>query len=855
MALAVETIGSAAALGDAGEIVPAPRGSTTMPHELRVALRRLARSPLFTATAILTLALGLGANTAVFTVLDAVLLEPLPYSEPERLVALGYDAPGAGFEDIPQSPAMHFTLVDEARSFEEVGMWDDEGVAVTGVGEPELVDGMMVTERVLPMLGVEAQLGRIFSAEDDTPGAPRTLLLSHAYWQRRFGGDPRVLGRTLQVDGESFEIIGVLPADFRFLDRSPDLYYTGRFDRAKVILGQWNYPALARLRPAVSPEAAAAEIARLIPVAAERHPGGLTASMLEEARFTPKVHPLREEVVGDVGGVLWVLFGTVALVLVIACANVANLFLVRTEARQRETSLRRALGAGRSRLALHFLGESVLLGLLGGAVGLAFAAGGIRLLRQLGPRHLPRLEEIAIDGEALLFTLALSVLAGLAFGLVPLLRLGGGDLSRSLQDGGRGSSVGRERHRLRAALIVAQVALALVLLVGSGLMLRSFAALRGVGPGFDRPQEVLTFRLFIPYSEVRDELEAAQVYEQIARRVESLPEVERVAIASALPLGGISGADAVEVEGFPVPEGQLPPVLRFQFVSGKLFATLGTPMVTGRPIEWSDVHERRPVAVVSEGLARRYFGEPSSALGKRLRTGTAGEDGGFSMAGTWREIVGVVADVPQEGIGQDPPELVYWPMVMNDFWGGEVYLQRSLGYVIRAHGPVSSGLVEQVRDAVWSVSPRLPVADAATLAEIHRRALARASFTVLMLGIASAVALALGIVGVYGALSYVVSQRTREIGVRMALGAGRGDVGAMIVRYSLVLVGLGVAIGLAAAVLMTRLMAQLLYGVQASDPLTYVTVAAGLGAVALLASMLAARRAAGVDPAEALRGD
>jgi predicted permease len=812
----------------------------------RQLLRKLLRSPLFTLVSVGTLALGIGANAAIFSVVHGVLLKPLPFDEPETLVGVWHTAPGLGFDKVNQSPALHFTYRDFGRVFDQVGMWDNDQVSVTGLAEPERVESMNVTDGTLALLRVKPKLGRIFTPEDDAPGTPLTVILSEAYWQRRFGSDPEVLGRTVMVNGKSREIVGVLSNELRFLRYQPDLYLPFQFDPAEAFLGNFSYQGIARLKPGIRIDEANADVARMIPLAAEKYPRGLTLQMLKEARFDANVVPLKEDVVGDVGNVLWILLGTVGLVLLIACANVANLFLVRTDARQQELALRTALGADRKRLSRELLLESVTLGILGGLLGLALAYGGIRLLVAIGPESLPRLNEIGIDSTVLLFTLGISIFSGVLFGLFPLLKYGRMSLTAALKEGGRGGSEGRERHRARSFLVVVQIALALVLLVGSGLMIRSFQALRRVNPGFVQPEDVLTVNLSIPSAEIEKPEEVVSAHRRILERIEAVPGVESVGLSSSVTMDGRDSNDALWFEDFPVPEGQLPPIRRYKWIGEGYFETMGNPILVGRGITWSDVETRANVVVVTENLAREYWGDPSKAIGKRVRQN-------FEKPGPWREIVGVVGNEHDDGVSEKPTAIVYWPMIVEKFWDQDVFAHRSMVYAIRTRRLSTPTFLQEVRAAVWSVNPNLPLANVRTLEEILENSMARTSFTLVMLGIAASVALILGAVGIYGVISYSVSQRTREIGVRMALGAARRDVNRLVLQEGLPLILAGLALGLVAALGLTRLMAALLFGVSPIDPVTFASVSVTLAAIALLASYLPARRAAGMDPTEALR--
>jgi predicted permease len=794
---------------------------------------------------LVTLAVAIGANVAVFSVVNGVLLKPLPFDEPKALVGVWHKAPGLGWDLLNQSPAFHFLYEEQSRVFDDIGMWDNAQVSVTGRDEPERLDAMQVTHGTLPILRLQPIIGRTFSPEDDAPGAPRTAMLGHGYWQRQFGGSPDAIGTTITVDALPREIIGVMPPDFKFLSYNPAILLPFQFDRAQLFAGNFSYQGVARLHTGVTIEQANADVERMIPLVVEEFPGGVTLGMLRETQFGANVRPLKQDAVGDVGTVLWVLLGTVAIVLLIACANVANLFLVRAEGRQQEVAIRTALGAGRRRIAGEFLTESLTLGALGGVAGVGLAYVGTRALVAMGPTSLPRLEEITLEPVVLLFALVISVSAGLLFGLFPALRYGDPNLAAALKEGGRGGGSGKERHRARNALVVSQIAMALVLVVASGLMIRSFQALRRVRPGFERPEEVLTLRIAVPDAEVPDDAAAVAIHEQIIRGLQALPGIAAVATSSSLTMDSWNSNDPIYVEDFPMAsEDQLPPIRRFKWVSADYFATMGNPVLAGRPIQWSDIHTQAPVVVVTENFAREYWDSPGAAIGKRIRQ---------DPDRPWREIVGVVGNVLDDGVDREATAVMYWPMLQRDFWQDGLITQRSMGYAIRTARLGGPGLLDDVRRVVWSINPNLPLANVRTLQEILGRSMARTSFTLVMIGIAGGVALLLGAVGIYGVISYVVSQRTREIGVRIALGAQYGDVRGMVLRHGLMLAGTGVGVGLAAAVGLTRLMSTLLFGVNPVDPVTYIAVSAALAGVALLASFLPARRAANVDPIEALR--
>jgi predicted permease len=809
-------------------------------------LRRLVRTPVFSSVAVLTLAVGIGANVAIFSVVNGVLLKPLPFSEPDRLVGVWHTAPGLNIPLLNQGPALYMTYREENQTFEDFGLWDGTSVSITGVGEPERVQAMLVTDGTLGILRIEPAAGRRFSAEDDKPGAPDTVMLTHGYWQRKFGGDPSAVGRIITIESKPYQVIGVLPQSFRFLDREPQVLIPFKFDRAKLFVGNFSYQGVARLKPGTTIEQANADIARMLPMTLERFPlpPGFTRQMFDEARIGPRVRPLSEDAIGDIGQMLWILLGTVGFVLLIACANVANLFLVRAEGRQQELAIHAALGASWRRITWELLSESLTLAALGGLAGLGLAFAAIQALRSIAPEGLPRLNEISIDPTVLVFTIVISLFAGVLFGLIPVLKFARPQLANALKEGGRLSSVGRERHRARNTLVVAEIALAVVLLIASGLMIRTFQAMQRVEPGFQKPEEVLTLRVSIPETLVKDPEQTARMHFEIASRIEQVPGVTSVGLSSSITMDGNDSNDPIFVEDFPMPEGRIPNLRRYKWIGEGYFETMGNPIVAGRPIEWRDLEQRTDAVMVSENFAREYWKDPQKAVGRRIRP---------SSAAPWRTIVGVVGDERDDGVSRPAPAVIYWPMLVDKLWTQDVMVYRTMGYAIRNQRQKSPTLLKEIQQAVWSVNPSLPLANVQTLDEIRADSMAQTSFALVMLSIAAGVALLLGVVGIYGVISYIATQRTREIGIRMALGAAQKDVSALFLRHGLLLSGIGIAIGIAGAAGLTRLMSTLLFGVQPLDWVTYVTVAVLLGATALLATYLPAVRASRVDPSVALR--
>ena len=818
-------------------------------NSLRQVLRRLGRAPMFTAITLITLAAGVGANTVVFSVLDGVLLKPLPYPHSEELVGVWHTAPGINLPELDVSPSDYFIYREQGQTFQDIGIYQGDSVSVTGIGEPEQVAALNVTDGTLGILGVRPMLGRDFRREDDLPDAPETTLLSYGYWQRKFGGDSSVVGRTLVVDGKAVQIIGVLPKGFHFLDREdPALITPLQFDRHKVNLGNFSYSGLARLKSGVTIQQVNADVARMLPVVMRSFPAppGFSLKLFEDAHIGPNVRPLKQDVVGDVGSVLWVLMGSIGMVLLIACANVANLLLVRMEGRRQELALRSALGAGWWGIAGELFLESIILGVFGGIVGLGLAYAALRVLVAIAPAGLPRIGEVGINGPVLAFTLLVSLLASLLSGCVPIVKYAGARLTTGIREGGRGMSQSKEQHRARNTLVVIQVALALVLLVCSGLMIRTFRALTKVNPGFAHPEELQTFRISIPDTHVKEGEKVVRTEEEILHRLEALPGVSSVSISTKLPMDGNGWHDPILIQGRTYAEGELPPLRLFKFVSPGYLKTVGTPLIAGREISWSDTYQKIPVAMISENLAREYWKEPSEALGKRIQVSTKDD---------WREIIGVVGDVHDDGVNKKPTTSVYWPLLQARFESDDLSVRREVAFIVRSPRAGSEAFLKNVREAVWSVDANLPVASVHTFDYFYRKSMARTSFTLIMLGVAGAMALLLGVVGIYGVIAYSVSQRTREIGVRMALGAQQPAVTGMFVRQGLVLTGIGVGCGLGAAALLMRLMASLLFHVNPIDPLTYGAVSFGLAATAWLASYIPSRRAANVDPVEALRAE
>ena len=804
--------------------------------DFRYALRQLRRNRSFTALAALTLALGIGGTTAIFSVVNGILLEPLPYPHPERLVEVGLDLPAINQFNWPLSPAEYFTFREQSRSFEDIGLYytgfggNLYSANVTGAGRPEHVPALGVSDGVLQILEVAPMLGRTFTRADDEPGSPDTVMITYGYWQSKFSGDRAVIGKAIDIDGKPSTIIGVLPQRFRFLDMT-DLGILMPL-RPKTQRG-YNYFSVARLKPGVTLAEADRDVARMLRLQVQRFPEA--AQFFKETQIRPNLQPLKQYIVGDVGKVLWVLMGGIGLVLLIACANVASLLLVRIEGRQHELAIRAVLGGSRGRIAGGLLLESLILAAIGGALGLLFAYGGLRLLVAMAPSQLPRLNDIGIDGLVLLFTLGITIAAGLLFGAMPSLRYGV-RAEIGLRESGRSVSASRKQHRARNALVVIQVGLALVLLVSSGLMIRTFQALVQVEPGFTAPAEVGTFHVHFPTEMIKTPDRLVRLDRAILDNIAAIPGVSSADFSGAVPMDAGAESDPVLVKDH-MQQGQLPPARRCFWVSPGFFKTMGIPMVAGRDLTWDEVLNKRPVAIVSENLAREYWQNPSDALGKQI--GGSPKD--------WRQIVGVVGNVHDDGTSQEAPAMVYWPVTDSD---GFVV---SPAFAFRSGRAGTESLMNEVRRAVSAVDPDLPLYQVHTLDYYYSQSMARTSFTLVMLALAGGMALILGIVGLYGVIAYSVSQRTREIGIRMALGAQKRDVLKLVVNAGMSLTVIGVAVGVAGALALTRFLSNFLYGVKPTDPLTFVVVSLILTAVALLACYIPARRATKADPLVALR--
>lgn len=813
--------------------------------DLRFAFRQFWKNPGFTAIAVLALALGIGGNTAIFTVINAVLLKPLPFPEPERLVAVGSQRLRLTTTPLALSSLSYPDFFDfraQARSFSNLACYDETGFAVTTKSGAEGVRGVIVSAEFFDVLGVQPQLGRGFTRPDEAlGGGPDGLkvVLSHAYWQRHFEARPDVLGQKLVIDGRSFTVIGVLPPGFQFpIQAAPlefyvplavDSFVSDPADEpATAARGSHRLGGIGRLAPGATVAQAATELRDLAAALAKQYPDTNT-------QYSAHATSLRDELVGDVRLALWVLCGAVGCVLLIACANVANLLLARATIRGREMALRTALGASRGRIVRQLLTESLLLAGCGGALGLFLAYFGAQALVQLVPQNMPLAADLSLDARVLAFTLLIALATGVIFGLVPAWQAARTGPALALKAGGRGNTAGG--NRLRHALVVLEIALALVLLVGAGLLLRTFDHLGKVDPGF-RPEGLLTARLTLPETTYGKPAEVDAFYDRLLARLRTLPGVRNASTIVPLPLSGGNSATSMDIEERSVPQGQRPSV-PVRTAGPEIFATLGIPLLQGRVFDATDTLQTKLVIVVNQKFAQDYF-PGQNPLGKKIKPGRS-----IERDSPWREIVGVVGNVRHRNLNADHVPEMYIP-------ARQVPLE-AITLVLKPEGGNPLALTSAVRAALAEIDRGVPLNNVRNYEDYLARSLAKPRFNAFLLGIFGAVALLLTAVGVYGVMAYSVSQRTSEIGVRMALGAERADIFRLVVGEAMWVVALSIGLGLAGALALSRLLGSLLHGVSAWDPLTFGAISLLIAAVAFLACWLPARRAARVNPIEALR--
>ena len=807
-------------------------------QDLRYGVRTLRKNPRLTAMIILSLAIGIGANTAIFSVTSTLLLKPLPYADADRLAILWLRSPGIGIPQDWPSPGQYHDIKTQNKVFDAAAILYGRDYILTGLPRAIKVDGISTSSSLLPMLGVKPLLGRVFLPEEDRPGQALTVVLTYALWKQSFGGDASIVGRSITIDGNARTVIGVLPREFRL--NHEVVPTVGGIDKPEIFLplpldskddqdyGPENFNILARLKPGVTMQQAQADI------------GAIAARLREEKHrdpsFTISVVPLLEQVVGNIRSAVLILFGAVALVLLIACTNVANLMLSRATVRQKEIAMRTALGAGRKRVVMQLLTESVLLGLLGGAAGLAVAAACLFAVRRMHPGNIPRLDELGMDFRVLAFTLAISILTGIVFGLAPAFRASRVDLNAALKAGGRGARSGGlnvRRDKLRGALVIAELAVSLTLLTGAGLLVRSFVHLLNVPPGFN-PDHVISMHVAAYGPKYDQDAQRFQFYQSLAQRVLSLPGVTSQGAISALPLTPSVGWGGMQIEGYVPPPNQPELQVDVRTASPDYFTTMEIPLTRGRLFASSDTDKSQPVVIVDQKMADRFWPR-GDAVGKRIRR---------NEKSPWLIIAGVVGVVKQYGLDTDTRMVVYYPRSQHP--GGSMFL------VARTTAE-PSGLADAMVQQVHDLDPDVPVYDVAIMRKRVHDSLARQRFAMTMLGAFACFAMILAAVGVYGVMSFLVTQGTPDIAIRMALGAQRSSILSLVFQQGMALALIGVAMGLIGALSLTRLMGSLLFGVSAKDPLTFVGVALLLTLVALLACYFPARRAMRVDPMVALR--
>jgi predicted permease len=800
-------------------------------HDLRYAARMQRKNPAFTVIAVIALALGIGANTAIFSVVNTVLLRPLPYKDPERLVMLWEDATKHGYPRDTPAAANYIDWRDQNQVFEGMAAITDDSFNLTGVGDPERLEGRRVSASLFPLLGVEPQIGRVFTAAEDQPGAQHVVLLSYGLWQRRFGGDPNIVGKPLTLNGETYVVVGVMPARFQFPSIDDEAWVPIAFTSQEAANRNTHYlEVVARLKPGVTLTQAQTEMSTIATRLQQQYPQS-------NADLGAAVQSLHEYMVGDIKPALLILLGAVGLVLLIACANVANLLLARAAVRQKEIAVRVALGAKRGRLIRQFLTESVLLSTLGGIVGLVIAYVGLILLKSFIPENVSQARDIAIDFKVLGFTLLVSVATGVIFGLAPAMQAVRFNQAETLKEGGRDAATGGSGKRLRSLLVMSEVAISLVLLIGAGLLINSFLRLRNVDPGF-RPDNLLTMKIVLPQPKYEKHERRSAFYTDLVQRVQSLAGVRSAAVTTNLPLYRQGNSISVAIEGRPDPPPGQELIVVTRIISPGYFNTMSIPLLKGRGLTDQDTSTSPNVVVISETMARRVWpGE--DPIGKRISVGKV------ESPEDWIQVIGVVKDVRQFELNADPKPQMYLSYRQAGFFGVE-------DLVVKTDVDPAS-MATTVRKAVWEIDKDQPVSNIRTMQEILAESIARQRFSMLLLAIFAGVALVLAGVGIYGVMSYSVAQRTHEIGIRMALGAQTGAVLKLAVGYGMKLVIVGIVIGLVAAFALTRVMATLLFGVTATDPATFTLISLLLVAVAALASYIPARRATRVNPIIALR--
>ncbi|NIR44361.1 MAG: ABC transporter permease [Gemmatimonadetes bacterium] len=817
-------------------------GAISIIGETRQAIRRLLKARAFAIPVVLTLGLGIGAVTSIYSVVHDIVLSPLPYPDSRRLVWVDHGAVGLDVErGLTLTKGLYVHYSEESRTLQRLAIYDEENVSLAGEGEPERVRAARATHTLFTALRVTPALGRAFDATEDRPGGRHVVILDHSLWTRRFGADTSTIGKTVRIDGAPHEVIGVMPRGFHFPGPDIELWRPLIVEPISSELGSFSKRAIGRLAPNATPELARSELQTLIGRLDERFPDELARRLVNDVALRARVVALKDRVVGDMGQVLWILLGSVAVLLLIACVNVANLFLVRAEEGRREVAVRTALGAGYGRLVRHFFVEAIVLAVLGGVVALALAAAGLRLLSSFGPEMLPRLHEVGLDLSTFAFTALVALAAAVFFALIPLSVTRAGRLADALRAGGRGASSGRRGRRARTLLVVGQVAMALTLLIGALLMARSYWNLRNVDPGFE-PDRVLTFQIGLNESQHPTRAGAVAFHRHVTDRLANLPGVESVGLTTCLPLCGSWSGSELAVEGRTLPPGVIAPVVAIRRVSAGYFETLKIELKEGRTLRREDLERRSGAAVVSARLATLYWPD-RDPIGQRIYHGDEANP-------AWYTVVGVVNDLPIRELGEPAAPTLYLPLLHRH--GAEGPLPYTLSYALRSTVPPTS-LAGAIRAKIAGLDPDLPIAGLKTLERIVVEAGTRMAFSMTMLLVAATLALALGAVGIYGVVAYAVRRRRQEIGVRLALGARAADVQRLVLWQSAIVVSSGLAVGILASFGLTRLLRSLLFELSPLDPVSFAVAVAVLLAAALAGTCLPVRRAATVDPMETLR--
>lgn len=818
--------------------------------------RALRRAPVFSSAVVLSLTIGIGAATAIFAVVNAVLLRPLPYGHSDRLVGAWHDMPAINLLHGQQTSSTYFTYRRLATSIEGIAMYDDGSINVTdpdGHADPERISIGWSTANLFQLLQASPILGRTYSDAEDAPKLEsKVVVISEAFWKARFGGTRDVIGKKLQISGREVEIIGVMPASFRFPNADTKLWMPENADPSDPEQGGFNHNAVARLKPGVTVEAAQRDFASVLPRIVELYPtfapGVATKMVMDQARPVPKLVPMKDDVIGDVAKTLWMVAATAILVLIVTCANVANLLLVRADGRYRELSVRAALGAGQRRILAHFFTESALLAGISALLGLGVASAAIRLLVRAGPVEIPRLSEVGIDGAVVAFTLIVALLVALACSAIPAIRFVRADLLGGLRDGGRSGTAGGRRQRARSALVAAQVALALLVLAMSGLLLKSFAHLSAVRPGFN-PDGIATMWVSLTQQRYPTNESVMQFYSELARRASQLPGVQSVGLTSRVPLiqDGMN-QNPFYVEGDASNDNKIPPLNVYMTTDSGYFKTMSIPLVAGQMFASLERQQAngKDAALISLEAARFFFHDSTgqAAIGKRFRV---------LPNGILHTVVGVVGSVRDTALTAPPARIVYFPEAVSSEIVGQ--FRRTLAITARSRGDDVGATTKAIQGLIREMDPTMPTFGVRSIRDAMRASTARLSFTMIILGVAAAVTLVLGVIGLYGVIAYVVVLRTRELGIRIALGAQPGSVAAMVTKQGLALSGSGIVIGLILVALSARFIRSLLFEVGPTDAVTLVGASALLLLFALLASWIPARRAARVNPTEALRAD